>query len=104
MKTLRALFFFDLYRIFKAFPYFDENDDPSTVPSDRYSRAEIIEFIIKDLSDSYNDMQPSLSDKGRFNKYVAAALLARVALFDHRYELAEKYAGYVIDEGKLRPL
>ncbi len=96
MKTLRAFFFFDLYRIFKAFPYFDENDNPSTVPSDRYTREEIIGFIIKDLQDSYLAMEPVMADKGRFNKYVAAALLARVALFDHRYEMTEEYAGYVI--------
>lgn len=99
MKTLRAFFFFDLYRIFKAFPYFDENADPSTVRSDKYTREEIIGFIKKDLADSYDAMQPSMSDKGRFNKFVAAALLARVALFDHDYALAETYAGYVIDEG-----
>ena len=97
MKTLRAYYYFDMLRIFKKFPYFDENvTDPSSVSASEYSRDQIAEFIVKDLKEAYNDNVSSQSDPGRFNKYVAAAVLARVALFIHDYATAEEYADYVI--------
>lgn len=100
MRTLRAFFYFDLYRIFAKFPYFDENVDPSTIPAGNISREEIIADIKKELRESYNDMYVTQPQVGRFNKYVAAALLARVALFDNDFTTAETYAGYVIESGK----
>ncbi len=101
MKTLRAYYYFDLYRIFKKFPYFDENVfDPSSVSASKYSREEIIGFITQDLKDAYADNVDQQSQPGRFNKYVAAGVLARVALFNHDYATAEQYADYVIKSGQ----
>lgn len=98
MKTLRAYYYFDLFRIFKKFPYFDETEtDPSAVSASAYSRDQIAEFIVSDLEESYNNNVATQADPGRFNRFVAAAVLARVALFLHDYPTAEKYAGYVID-------
>lgn len=98
MKTLRAYYYFDLFRIFKKFPYFDETvTDPSAVSASAYSREQIAEFIVGDLEESYNNNVETQADPGRFNRFVAAAVLARVALFLHDYPTAEKYAGYVID-------
>lgn len=100
MKTLRAYYYFDMLRLFKAFPYFDENvEDPSSCRADQYTREQIADFIVNDLKEAYEVMYTTQEDPGRFNKFVAAALLARVALFTHDYATAEKYAGYVIDEG-----
>ncbi len=101
MKTLRAYYYFDLYRIFKKFPYFDETVvDPSSVSANEYSRDEIIGFIISDLKQAYADNVASQSQPGRFNKYVAAAILAKVALFNHDYAMAEEYAQNVIASGQ----
>lgn len=97
MKTLRAFFNFEMLRVFQKFPYITENDDPSTVSANQYTRDEIAALIVKDLEDSYKVMKPELSDKGRFNKYVAAGLLARVGLFIHDYPLAEKYADEILN-------
>lgn len=98
MKTLRAYFYFDMYRIFKAFPYFDETvTDPSSCRADQYTRDEIAGFIKQDLRDAYEAMPETQQQAGRFTKYVAAAILARVDLFTHDYAEAEKYAGYVMD-------
>lgn len=100
MKTLRAFYYFDMLKIFKKFPYFDETvTDPSSVRADQYTREQIAGFIMKDLQDSYNVMEESQSQPGRFNKYVAAALLARVALFVHDYETAAFYSNEVITKG-----
>lgn len=100
MKTLRAYYYFDLYRIFKKFPYIDENANPSEVSASQYSRDEIAGFITADLEQAYNDNVEKQSEPGRFNKYVAAAVLARVALFIHDFPMAEKYAGYVISSSQ----
>ncbi|MDE6270496.1 MAG: RagB/SusD family nutrient uptake outer membrane protein [Muribaculaceae bacterium] len=101
MKTLRAYYYFDMLRIFKAFPYFDEEvANPSECRADEYSRAEIAGFIISDLKDAYRDLPPVQDQPGRFNRFVAAALLARVALFVSDWALAEEYAGYVIASGQ----
>lgn len=101
MKTLRAYYYFDMYRLFKKFPYFDETvANPSECRADEYSREQILGFIRQDLRDSYEVMLENVPEAGRFNKYVAAAVLARVDLFCSDFEEAEKYAGYVIGSGK----
>lgn len=98
MKTLRAYFYFDMLRIFEKFPYFDETVvNPSECRADQYSREQIAEFIKQDLRDSYEILPPTQAEVGRFNRYVAAALLARVDLFTSDWAEAETYAGYVID-------
>ncbi len=100
MKTLRAFYYFDLYRIYERFPYFDEKvTDPSSVRADQYTRQQIVDFIKQDLRDSYEALPRTQSEPGRFNKYVAAALLARVDLFTSSWEEAAQYAGYVINSG-----
>ena len=101
MKTLRAYYYFDMYRIFKKFPYFDETVvDPSSCRADEYSREQIIEFIKQDLRDAYQVLPAAQAQVGRFNKYVAAAILARVSLFTSSWSEVEEYAGYVIASGK----
>lgn len=101
MKTLRAYYYFDMLRIFEKFPYFDENvENPSECRADQYSRDQIAGFIKQDLRDSYEVMPDAQEEVGRFNRFVAAALLARVDLFTSDWAEAEKYAGYVIDSHK----
>jgi hypothetical protein len=101
MKTLRAYFYFDMLRIFKKFPYFDETEvDPSSCRADEYTRDQIAEFIKEDLRQCYQALPETQSQVGRFNRYVAAALLARVDLFTSSWAEAEEYAGYVIKSGQ----
>ena len=101
MKTLRAYYYFDMYRIFQKFPYFDETvADPSEVSANLYTKDQIVEFIKQDLRDSYEVLPESQAEVARFNKYVAAAVLAKVDLFTSSWEEAAEYAGYVINSGK----
>lgn len=82
LKTLRAYFYFDLIRIFKNIPYFDETvSDPSSVSPYQYSRDEIFGFIKTDLRDAYLALPETQDEAGRFNKYVAAAIMAKVCAF-----------------------
>ena len=101
MKTLRAYYYFDMYRLFAKFPYFDETvANPSECRADEYTREQIIGFIKSDLRDAYKALPDSQTEVGRFNKYVAAAILARVDLFNSDWAEAEENAGYVINSGK----
>ena len=101
MKTLRSYFYFDMYRLFQKFPYFDETvANPSGVSASQYTRAQIMEFLKSDLKAAYQVLPESQAEAGRFNKYVAAALLAKIALFDSDWAVVEEYAGYVIKSGK----
>lgn len=101
MKTLRAYYYFDMYRLFDRFPYFDEEvADPSGCRADEYTRPEIMQFIYNDLQWAYGVMVERQSQAARFNKYVAAAVMARVALFNNDFATAETYADYVIKSGQ----
>ena len=101
MKTLRAYYYFDMLRIFQKFPYFDETVvDPSSCRADQYTRDQIAEFIKEDLRNAYAALPATQTQGGRFNRYVAAAILARVDLFTSSWEEAAEYAGYVIDSHK----
>lgn len=103
MKTLRAYYYFDMLRIFQKFPYFDETvANPSECRADQYTRDQIAGFIKQDLRDSYDVLPESQEQVERFNRYVAAALLARVDLFTSDWAEAEKYAGYVIASNKYK--
>ena len=111
MKTLRAYYYFDMLRLFKQFPYFDETvSNPSEVRADQYTKAEIAEFIKQDLREAYENLPETQPQVARFNKYVAAAILARVDMFTATSEYTndvaavwaevEKYTNYVINSGQ----
>lgn len=100
LKTLRVWYYFDLNRIFKSIPYFTENDDPKTVTNGNKNREEIYAAIKADLEDAYNAMPESQDQPGRFSKYVAAALLAKVNAQTASWSEVEKWADVVINSGK----
>ena len=100
LKLLRAYFYFDLIRIFKQIPYFTENEDPNGKRADEYSREQIFDFIKADLRDAYQTMPETQAQAGRFNKYVAAAVMAKVSAFTSSWADVETYANYVINSGK----
>ena len=108
LRTLRSYFYFDLVRVFKNIPYFDETvDDPSSVSPYQYTRDEIFDFIKEDLRKAYASMPENQQDAGRFNKYVAAALMAKVCAFTASVNNSTEdwnevitYADYVIGSKK----
>ena len=100
LKTLRAWYYFDLNRIFKSIPYFTEDDDPKTIPNGNISRDEIYAAIKADLESAFAVMHETQEQPGRFNKYVAAALLAKVNAQTASWSEVEKWADVVIKSGK----
>ena len=109
MKTLRAYYYFDMLRLFQKFPYIDETMVADEVPAGNYTREQVADAIRKDLKDSY-EILPEIQDlPGRFNKYVAAAILARVDVFTATtiygnsssiWNEVEQYCGYIIGSGQ----
>lgn len=100
LKLLRAYFYFDLIRIFKQVPYFTENENPNGKRADEYTRDQIFSFIKQDLVDAYSVLPEEQSQAGRFNKYVAAAVMAKVSAFTSNWSDVETYANYVIGSNK----
>ena len=100
LKLLRAYFYFDLIRIFKQVPYFTENEDPNGKRADEYTRDQIFSFIKQDLVDAYSVLPEEQSQAGRFNKYVAAAVMAKVSAFTSNWSDVETYANHVIGSNK----
>ena len=100
LKTLRAWYYFDLNRVFKSIPYFTEKDDPKTVPNGNKNREEIYTAIKADLEEAFAAMKESQEQPGRFTKYVAAALLAKVNAQTASWAEVEKWADVVIKSGK----
>ena len=100
LKLLRAYFYFDLIRIFRQIPYFTENEDPNGKRADEYSRDQVFGFIKQDIADAYAALPETQEQAGRYNRYVAAALMAKVCAFTSDWAGVEKYADIVIGSGK----
>ena len=100
LKVLRAYFYFDLIRIFERIPYFNENEDPNGKRIDEYSREQIFDKIKQDLKEAYDVLPADQRQVGRFNKYVAAALMAKVSAFTSSWDDVVTYSDLVINSGK----
>lgn len=100
LKTLRAYFYFDLNRVFRSIAYFDENEDPNGKATDEFSKEEIYDKIKQDLREAYTVLPETQPQVGRFNKYVAAALMAKVCAQTSDWSNVVTYSDYVIKSGK----
>ena len=100
LQFLRAWFYFDLYHLFDRFPYFGENDDVNQVRYDNKTRAEIFSSIVGDLESAFATLPNTQTQPGRVNKFVAAALLARVNAFESNWTEVESWSKKVMDCGQ----
>ena len=84
-KFLRAYVYFQLAKRYGGLPkilepqYLDPNDE-SSVWVARESHADTYNFILKDLDDAIADL-PVTSETGRANRYIAAGIKSRAALY-----------------------
>ena len=100
LKLLRAYFYFDLIRVFERIPYLTENSVATEVRYDEFSREQIYGFIKDDLNFAWENLPESQADAGRFNRYVAAALMAKVSAQTSSWSDVVTYADYVINSHK----
>lgn len=100
LRTLRCYFYFDLMRCFDKIPYFTEEDNPNEATTDQYTRDQIWDMLKADLAQAYLDLPEEQNAPGKFNRYVAAALMAKVSAQTSDWPNVEKYAGYVTASGR----
>lgn len=100
LKILRAWFYFDMVRIFKHVPYFTYTEDPSHVRNDVYTQDSIMRMLQTELVEAYEMMSGESLSPARFNRYTAAALMAKVSAQLSDWPNVEKYADIVIQSGK----
>ena len=84
MKVIRAHFFFELVRLFKQVPYFDENvenDDYKYIPNNQYTREELLGKIAQEFLDAADDLPDTQSQVGRITKNIAYAYAAKAILY-----------------------
>lgn len=84
-KFIRAYVYFQLVKRYGGMPIVEvpqtiDPEDESALWIARSSHVDTYEFILKDLDDAIAGM-PETSEAGRANKYVAAGLKSRVALY-----------------------
>ena len=84
-KFIRAYVYFKLAKRFGGMPIVEEPqtldlEEVSKLWVARSSHADTYDFILKDLDDAIDGL-PETSEAGRANRYVAAGLKSRVALF-----------------------
>lgn len=91
-KFLRAYFYFDLVRFFKAIPLLTEPIDPNKMYDVlQVPAADVYAQIEKDLKESFVDLPatiPAATEGGRVGKAAAQSLLARVYMWEKKYAAA----------------
>ncbi|WP_374164749.1 RagB/SusD family nutrient uptake outer membrane protein [Arcticibacter sp. MXS-1] len=101
-RVLRAFSYYYLVFMFGDVPLittplqYDEYYNQVKTP-----KADIIQFLYKELDESAAMMTWSVSDRGRLNKAVALGLKARIALTNGDFEVAATAAKSVIDNAGL---
>jgi hypothetical protein len=91
-KFMRALFYFDLVRIFGGVPAITTivtADESRSIP--RATEQEIYTLIVKDLEDAISKLPaPTAIERGRASKAAAVALLAKVNVYQKNWVEAKK--------------
>jgi hypothetical protein len=100
-KFIRAFCYFSLINLFGDVPLITTTDYRLNATLPRTSKSKVYEQIISDLTDALNLLDTSYITDGRVrpNKWAAAAMLARVYLYNGDWIDAESKATVVISSG-----
>ncbi len=104
-KFFRAFFYFYMVNLYGDVPIIYNTDFNSSKTVSRSSKEEVSQLIIQDLTDAETllseDYALADGEKIRITKWAAAALLARVYLYQQDYANAEKKSNEVISQASL---
>jgi hypothetical protein len=98
-RFLRALYYFELKRIFNNTPYIDENTsdaDAAKVANDK----DLYPFIEADAKAAWDALPETQGAAGRANKWAAGSLLAKVYMYQGKYADAKGLFDQIIANGK----
>jgi starch-binding outer membrane protein, SusD/RagB family len=96
-RFLRALYYFDLKKIFNDTPYIDESwDERTKIPNN----VNLWTKIEADFQFAYTNLPETQAAAGRANKWAAGAYLAKAYLFQKKFNEAKVIFDNVIANGK----
>ncbi|WP_019990200.1 RagB/SusD family nutrient uptake outer membrane protein [Rudanella lutea] len=99
-RFLRALYYFDLKRLYGNTPYIDETVDYGTGIEKVKNDQDLWPKIEADAKFAYENLPETQSAAGRINKWGAAAQLAKVYLYQKKYADAKALFDLIIANGK----
>ena len=101
-KIIRAYAYFNLARLFGTVPIIDKTMSANDLANMKASSAEdVYKFVYQDLDDAIKVVPESYTDyKGRYNKYTAMALKAKVALYRKDWSEAARLTDAIIASGR----
>ena len=101
-RLIRAYAYFNLVRLFGAVPLIDKTMDAGELAAMQVSTPEeLYQFIYKDLDAGIELLPESYSDlPGRYTKYTAMALKAKVALYNKDWNEAARQADAIMASGR----
>ncbi|QEM05168.1 RagB/SusD family nutrient uptake outer membrane protein [Mucilaginibacter rubeus] len=94
-KFLRAFYYMELKKMYNMIPYVDETATNYNLPNDK----DIWPNIEADLQAGIDNIPVSQAQKGRANKWVAVAYLAKAKMFQHKYAEAKALYDNLIPNG-----
>lgn len=101
-RVIRAFAYFNLVRMFGSVPIIDRTMSAGELASAKPASVdELYKFIYADLDAAISVLPESFTDyKGRYNRYTAMALKAKVALYRKDWNEAARMADAVIASGR----
>lgn len=83
-RFLRGYYYFELKKMYNMIPYVDETVTDGNQPNDK----DIWPNIEADFQAGIDNMTATPTQKGRANKYIAEAYLAKAYMFEHKFSAA----------------
>ncbi len=99
-KFLRGFYYFELKRIYNNVPYIDETLDYGTGIDKVTNDKDVYPMIETDLKAAYADLPETQAQVGRVNKWAAAAMLAKMYMYQKKYAEAKALYDLIIANGK----
>lgn len=101
VKVIRAFCYFNLVNLFGPVPLVTQSDYLTSALISRTAETDIYNWMETELTEASGLLAESYASAGRVrpNKYTASALLARVQLYNRKWNQAEQAATLVIQSG-----
>lgn len=95
-RFLRGYYYLDLKKMFNMVPWISDSTADYNQPNDKDIWPEIEE----DFQYAFDNLPVTQSDVGRANKWAAAAFLAKVYMFEDKYQDAKPLYDQIIAQGE----
>ncbi|GAB3571108.1 RagB/SusD family nutrient uptake outer membrane protein [Spirosoma luteolum] len=99
-RFLRGYYYFELKRLYNNTPYVDETVDYGTGIEKVGNNVDLYPKIEADIKAAYDALPETQSSVGRVNKWAAAAMLAKVYMYQKKYSEAKGLFDLIIANGK----